>query len=140
MEQKDNMGCETTLSYVISFNNTLLHTKHIKSSPQYNFEIDLNVLVTPNQWWASRSVLFEAVNTFSLLLCFHPLLKHKLSAVTITGIKNTSKAMSPGSCGLDALSISNSEHLTIPNLNQPLITRIYLKRSQKPFHIQIGQI
>jgi hypothetical protein len=110
MEQKANMGCETTLSYVVSFKNALLCTKCIKSSPQYDSEMDLNVLVreifTPNQWWASRSVLFEAVNTFSLLLSFRPILKHILSAVTVTGIKNTSKAMSPGSCGLDALSTS----------------------------------
>jgi hypothetical protein len=77
MEQKGNMGCETTLSYVVSFNNTLLCTKCIKFSPQYDSEMNLNVLVqeisTPNQWWASRSVLFEAVDTFSLLLSFRPI-------------------------------------------------------------------
>jgi hypothetical protein len=91
MEQKGNMSCETALSYVVSFNNALLCTKCIKSSSQYDLDMDLNVLVreifTPNQWWASRFVLCEAVNTFSLLLSFHPTLKHILSAVTVTGIK-----------------------------------------------------
>ena len=33
MEQKGNMSCETALSYVVSFNNALLCTKCIKSSP-----------------------------------------------------------------------------------------------------------
>ncbi len=68
------------ISYVVSFNDSLLRKKCMKSWTHYNPEIDLNLLVRntfpPNEWWANRALLLDAVKHVSKLLGFHAILKH----------------------------------------------------------------
>jgi hypothetical protein len=51
----------------------------MKSSTHYDPEIDLNLLVRntfpPNEWWANRALLLDAVKHVSKLLSFRAILK-----------------------------------------------------------------
>ncbi len=70
---------DTTISYVVSFNDSLLRKKCMKSSTHYNPRIDLNWLVQhtfpPNEWWANRGLLLDAVKHFGKLLGFCAIIK-----------------------------------------------------------------
>ena len=70
---------DTMISYVVSFNESLLQKKCMKSSTHYDPHIDLNLLVRhtfpPNEWWANRGLLLDAVKHFGKLLGFHAIIK-----------------------------------------------------------------
>ena len=67
----------TQIAYVVSFFRC---SKCIKFSADYNPCIDLNLLVrhifSPDQWWANRTLLLDALRDFGKLFGFHPVVKH----------------------------------------------------------------
>jgi hypothetical protein len=58
----------TQIAFVVSFNSGLLRSKCIKSSANYNPDINLNLLVRhifpPDQWLANRTLLLDALRDF----------------------------------------------------------------------------
>jgi hypothetical protein len=75
----DSTDGMTMISYVVSFNDSFLRKKCMKSSTHYNPKIDLILLVRhtfpPNEWWTNRALLLDAVKHVSKLLGFCAILK-----------------------------------------------------------------
>ncbi len=90
----------TQIAYVVSFNSGLLRSKCIKSSANYDPDIDPNLLVRhifpPDQWWANRTLLLDALRDFGKLLGFRPVVKHNNIQCNRYGKKEYSRSYQSG--------------------------------------------
>ena len=61
---------------IIAFNDTLLRRKCLASSEHYDESIDLSALIEaifrPNEWWATRDLMYEALKKCGLVQGFTP--------------------------------------------------------------------
>ncbi len=110
------------ISYIVSFNDSFLRKKIMKSSTHYDPKIDLNLLVRntfpPNEWWAN--VLYCWMQSSMLANCLVSV--GYSSAITSNVItmknKNMPGVMSLDHCIASALSTFISKPSTIQNWNQ----------------------
>ena len=125
LKQKDELldtEGDTTISYVVSFNDSLLRKKCMKSSTHYDPDIDLNLLVCntfpPNEWWAN--VLYCWMQSSMLANCLVSVGYSSAitSNVIATESKNIPGVTSLDICVLSALSTLISKPCTIQNWNQ----------------------
>ena len=61
---------------VIGYNRSLMETKCMQSSPEYDKNLDLDIIVAelfqPDEWWKTRNLLFESLVHFGSIRGFTP--------------------------------------------------------------------